>query len=167
MPARLRHQPPKPPQGLCVAASREPSAGGTPGRQPRTGGAMSHNDLILAAGIAGAVVLIMVWRYLWVIALWAVLVAVDVAVARSYDGWREWAVYAAVPVLFLAWVLFFPDADCRVCNGKGGWKFLMFGRRCRKCGGGKTKQRFTARMIRRGYPRRKGHIIAPKVDKNR
>ena len=129
---------------------------------------MSHDQLVLAAGIAGVVVLIMVWRYLWVIAIWAVLIAVDVAAARNYDGWREWAVYAAVPVLFLAWVLFFPYATCPVCRGKGGTTFLMMSRRCWYCDGGKTKQRFTARLLGRGHPRQPGTWIAPKTrSKNR
>lgn len=129
---------------------------------------MTHNDLILAAVIAGAVVLILVWRYRWVIAIWAVLVAVDVAAVRANDGWRQALAYAALPVLFLAWVLFYPYATCPVCKGKGGSEFLMFSRRCWYCNGGKTKQRFTARLLGRGHPRQPGNVIAPKTrSKNR
>lgn len=126
---------------------------------------MSHNDLVLAAGIAGVVVLVLVWRYLWVIAIWAVAAAVDVAVIRGTTGWQHAAAYAALPVLFLLWVLFFPYATCPVCKGKGGTTFLLMSRRCWYCDGGKTKQRFTARLLGRGYPRQPGSWIAPKTRK--
>lgn len=129
---------------------------------------MTHHDLVLAAVIAGGIVLVLVWRYRWVIAIWALLIAVDVAAARSHDGWRQWAIYAAVPALFLAWVLFYPYATCPVCRGTGGSTLLLMSRRCWYCNGGKTKQRFTARLLGRGHPRQPGNIIAPKTrQKNR
>lgn len=128
---------------------------------------MTHDQAVALAviGILGVAYALREWIVRG--AVMAIAGAVWVAAIAQAVGWWKVAAVASLPALWVLWVLILPYTDCWVCKGKGQYRFLWSIRDCARCDGGRRKQRFTARLIRRGRPRRDGTILAPRTDRNR